>query len=120
MKLYDCRNAPNARRVRIFLAEKGINIPLVEVDIVKGENLLPEYRAKNPRGLVPLLELDDGSYIDETVANDYIAGPDFSIADITALCAIDFAKLAKITIPEQHQHTWKWYERVACRPSMNC
>jgi glutathione S-transferase len=68
MKLYDCRNAPNARRVRIFLAEKGINIPLVDVDIVKGENLLSEYRAKNPRGLVPLLELDDGSYIDETVA----------------------------------------------------
>jgi glutathione S-transferase len=67
MKIYECHNAPSARRVRIFLAEKSLDIPLIEVDIIKGENLLPEYMAINPRSLRPLLELDDGSYIDETV-----------------------------------------------------
>jgi glutathione S-transferase len=68
MKLYDCKMAPNPRRVRIFIAEKGLQIPAVEVSIVDGENLKPEYLKVNPRGLLPVLELDDGTCLDETQA----------------------------------------------------
>lgn len=207
MKLYDCTQAPNARRVRIFMAEKGIEIPRVEVDIPAGENLKSAFRSKNPRGVIPTLELDDGSCIDESVAicryleelhpepplmgsdakskalvesrqrhmefdgllpladilrnsvpsfadraipgatgiaairelvprgiesfqrfqerlNDdlektiYIAGERFSIADITAICVFDFAKWVKLEIPEHHENTRRWYERVSARPSI--
>jgi len=208
MKLYDCTQAPNARRVRIFMAEKGIEIPRVEVDIPAGENLNSAFRSKNPRGVIPTLELDDGSCIDESVAicryleelhpepplmgsdakskaqvesrqrhmefdgllpladilrnsvpsfadraipgttgiaairalvprgiesfqrfqerlnadlekTIYIAGEQFSIADITAICVIDFAKWVKLEIPEHHENTRRWYERVSARPSIS-
>lgn len=68
MKIYEMRIAPNPRRVRIFLAEKGIELDFVELDLQKGENLTPEFRKKNPMGKVPVLELDDGACISETVA----------------------------------------------------
>ena len=68
MKLHDSRVAPNPRRVRIFLSEKGIEVPIVEVDIGKKENLEPAFLARNPLGRVPVLELDNGSYIAESVA----------------------------------------------------
>ncbi|MCZ6782533.1 MAG: glutathione S-transferase family protein [Proteobacteria bacterium] len=68
MKLYDSQLAPNPRRVRIFLAEKGIEVPTVQVDIGKGEHQEPEFLAKNALGRVPVLELDDGSTIAESVA----------------------------------------------------
>lgn len=68
MKLYDSTLAPNPRRVRVFLAEKGITVPTVQVDIAKAENRQPPYLAKNPMGGVPILELDDGTVIAETVA----------------------------------------------------
>jgi glutathione S-transferase len=68
MKLYDSAVAPNPRRVRIFLAEKGISVPTVQVDIGKRENRQPEFLAKNPYGGLPVLELDDGSYIAESIA----------------------------------------------------
>ena len=68
MKLYQSTGAPNPRRVTVFLAEKGIEIEKVEVSIAKGEHKLPEYLEKNPLGRVPLLELDDGSFLAETVA----------------------------------------------------
>jgi glutathione S-transferase len=68
MKLYDSAMAPNPRRVRIFLAEKGIEVPTVSVDIGAAENRKPEYLAKNPMGGVPMLELDDGTCLAETVA----------------------------------------------------
>jgi glutathione S-transferase len=68
MKLHDSTMAPNPRRVRIFLAEKGITVPTVQVDIAKAENRGEAYLAKNPLGGVPILELDDGSVIAETVA----------------------------------------------------
>jgi len=68
MKLYDSPLAPNPRRVRIFLAEKGIDVPTVEVDIVKAENRKPAFLAKNPLGVVPVLELDDGTIIAESTA----------------------------------------------------
>ena len=68
MKLYDSKLAPNPRRVRIFLAEKGIAVPTVSVDITKAENRQPPFLAKNPMGGLPVLELDDGTCIAETVA----------------------------------------------------
>lgn len=68
MKLYDMKMAPNPRRVRMFLAEKGLEIPREEVDIQAGDNLRPEYLAINPRGVVPTLVLDDGTVLDESIA----------------------------------------------------
>ncbi len=68
MKLYELTRAPNPRRVRIFLAEKGITVPLVQVDMMKAEHKSPEFLKKNPSGKIPVLELDDGSCIAESVA----------------------------------------------------
>ena len=206
MKLYDCQMAPNPRRVRVFLAEKGVDIPKTEVSIIEGENLKPEYLAVNPRGLLPTLELDDGNRIDETIAicryieetqpepnlmgrdalekaqieswqrhmefdglnptgemfrnsfdpfknrglpglenvqaipelaargkagverfyerleqrlsqSAYVAGERYTIADITALCVVDFASFAKMGIPEANTNTKRWHADVSSRPS---
>ena len=54
MKLYDLKTGTNTRRVRIFLAEKGVKLPSVEVDMMKGENKSPDYLSKNPMGIMPL------------------------------------------------------------------
>ena len=67
MKLYEAPS-PNARRVHIAMAEKGIELDRVAVDIRGGENLSDEFLAKNPGGRVPVLELDDGTYIGESVS----------------------------------------------------
>jgi len=63
MKMYDFTLAPSPRRVRIFLAEKGIDVELVQVDIMRNANRTPEFYKKNPLGSLPILELDDGSYL---------------------------------------------------------
>lgn len=68
MQLYDGGRVPNARRVRIFLAEKGISLPMIPVDLGKGENLTPDFLALNPLGRVPVLVLDDGGVITESAA----------------------------------------------------
>ena len=68
MKLYDYKSAPNPRRVRIFLAEKGVEVPMVQIDIPTAENRKAPYVDKNPMGGVPMLELDDGTCIAESVA----------------------------------------------------
>jgi glutathione S-transferase len=68
VKLLDYAMAPNPRRVRIFLAEKGVEVPTETVDITKAENRAPAFLAKNPFGGVPALELDDGTCIAESVA----------------------------------------------------
>ena len=200
MKLYEYESFPSPRRVRMFLAEKGINIPCEQIDVPAGEHRSPEYLSKNPDGVVPLLELDDGDYISETVAisryfeenypqmplmgrtaeekaliemwqrrveisltntvatyfhhateglgesdryrnrewgeknkekassamkqlnnqlaeNKYIAGDKFSIADITALCAIDFAAVVNIPVPDECHHLLRWYSEVSQRQS---
>ena len=207
MKLYDTKMAPNPKRVRIFLKEKGIEVEKVEMNLIEGENLSADYLKINPRGLVPTLILDDGTVLDESVAicryleeiqpepnllgtdakekalieswqrhvefdgftpllecfrnsfpgfadralpglppeykaipelaergkrryqlflenlnkrlgeNEYIAGNRFTIADITAYCGIGFAKVVKMTIPEQHKHTLRWHKQISERPS---
>ena len=68
MKLYDAKTAPNPRRVRVFAAEKGIDVPTVQVDLNARENHTAGFREKNPIGGVPVLELDDGTCIAESVA----------------------------------------------------
>ena len=206
MKLYDMRVAPNPRRVRIFLAEKGIEVPTVEINIRAGENLQPEFLAINPRGVLPTLQLEDGTIIDESTAicryfeelrpdpalmgrtalekamiecwtrriefdagqpvvdafrnsyppyaeravpgkagtkaipalvergkarlaefypsidrrlaeSEYVAGPSFSIADITLLCIVDFARAIKLPSPEGLAHFSRWHTQVSARPS---
>ena len=61
MKIYDFALAPNPRRLRIFVAEKGLKIPIEQVDIFTGQNRTPEMLAKNPAGGLPVMELDDGT-----------------------------------------------------------
>ncbi|MEA2930721.1 MAG: hypothetical protein QOG38_3149 [Hyphomicrobiales bacterium] len=68
MKLYDCTTAPSPRRVRIFLAEKGITLPTVQVDLRNGEQFTPAFRAINPDCTVPALALDDGTVIADAIA----------------------------------------------------
>ena len=199
MKIYETKTAPNPRRVRMFLAEKGIDVDYVQVDIQKGENLTAEMRAKNPLGKIPILELDDGTCIAETDAictyfealqpepplmgttpvekatismwqrqvefafmmqvgmcfqhttgyfkdrmvpvpeygkeaginaskylnilerrlavKEYIAGDTISIADITALCALDFARVVDIRLKEEQTSLARWYKAVSNRAS---
>jgi glutathione S-transferase len=68
MKLYSFFGAPNPKRVRVYLVEKGLEVPIEEVNIVTGENRTPEFLEKNPLGGLPVLELDDGSHLTESLA----------------------------------------------------
>jgi glutathione S-transferase len=200
MKLYDTALAVNPRRVRIFLAEKGMDVPRVEVDLANLIHHGVEFTALNPMQRTPVLVLDDGSVIAESVAicryfeelqpepnllgegalgkarvemwqrrvefqlllpamnafrhshpgmkkreipqipefaeankpkaveflrfldgelgnRTFIAGENFSIADITAFVATDFLKPARIAIPSDLIHLHDWYARVSARPS---
>ncbi len=91
---------PNPRMVRIFMAEKGIEISLEQVDLLAGENRRPPYTDKNPAGQLPCLELDDGSHL----------------AEITAICEY----LEEIqpeppligTTPEERAQTRMWTRRI--------
>jgi glutathione S-transferase len=68
MKVYDFVGAPNPKKLRVYLAEKGIKVPMEPVNIVTGENRTPEFLKKNPLGGLPVLELDDGSCLTESLA----------------------------------------------------
>jgi glutathione S-transferase len=91
---------PNPRVVRIFLAEKGVSIPLVSVDLMGGENRREPYLAKNPSGQLPCLELDDGTFL----------------AEITALCEyIEEKHPTPVLIgstPEERANTRMWVRRL--------
>jgi glutathione S-transferase len=197
--LYDNKVAPNPRRVRVFLAEKGVSVPTRQVDIGTRENRKPPFLAKNPLGGLPVLELDDGTCIAESVAicryfeelhpnpplmgtdardraivemwsrrtelelwrhvsgcfqhthdffkgrieqvrewgelcrktalerlawldgelasRDFVAGERFTIADITALCAIDFGRVVEIRIAPEQKNLARWHAAVSARPS---
>lgn len=206
MKLYDCTPAPSPRRVRMFIAEKGLTIPTVQVDLRASDHLKPEFAEINPWRTVPVLELDDGTRISEAVAcciyleetfpepplmgrdatekaavamwdhrceiegflavaeafrnatpgmkgralpgtldyeqipalvergrarvrhffawlnerlgeSAFIAGPAFSIADITAFVCIQFAAWSKLTPGEGATHLHRWLELMRARPS---
>jgi glutathione S-transferase len=198
MRILETRTAPNPRRVRIFLAEKGIEVPYENLDL--GALKTPEFTAKNWFQRVPVLILDDGTAIAETVAicryfeelqpepalfgkgaigramvemwnrrvelgllfsvasafrhlhpamaqlevpqvpawgeankpraldvlgyldkelagRQFIAGDELSIADITALCAVDFMKPARIQRPPELTNVARWHAEMSARPS---
>ncbi|QKS01651.1 glutathione S-transferase [Sphingomonas sp. CL5.1] len=207
MKLFDAVWAPSPRRVRIYLAEKGIAIERVMIDLRKDEQLGPDYLAINPRGMVPALQLDDGEVICESAAicryfeavqpdpplfgrtpleiariesatrriesegyaaavyvlrngnpaftgrgaagkwpemaqipqlaargtimwdmfvamldkelatRPWVTGEDYTFADITALATIDFAKSARLTMPESAANLRRWHAAASARPS---
>lgn len=200
MKLYDSGRAPNPRRTRIFLAEKGITLLAEQVDMMKMEHKRPEYTAINPMQRMPALQLDDGTVITESIAicryfealqpepplfgvgareiaevemwnrrceidlllrvaavfrhqhpamkelevpqvadwaeankphvatflqlldrtlakREFIAGPRYSVADITALVAVDFMKPSKLALPEGLANLGRWHAAVSARPS---
>ena len=200
MILFDGGMAPNPRRVRIFLAEKGVEVPLQTVDMTALEHRNDAITRLNPLKELPVLELDDGTVLTETVAicryfenlhpkpalmgvdgldeavvemwqrriefklllpvanvfrhthpamkvwevpqiaefaeanrpkvekaliwlneelsgRPFIAGENYTIADISAMIAIDFMKPARLQIPENLDHLMKWYEGVKARPS---
>jgi glutathione S-transferase len=147
LRLYESSGSPNSRRVRIFLAEKGICIARVPVDLGAGEQHSKAYIQINPRRVVPTLVLEDGTVIGEvpailryleeahpntpllgtspkgkalvTMWERRIAGNRFSVADITAIVTVDFATKALSTpIPEHHAALQRWYTHIAARPSM--
>ncbi len=99
MKLYTSIG-PNPRAVRMFMAEKGIEIPLEKVDLMGAENRRPPYTTKNPAGQIPCLELDDGSFL----------------AEITAICEYLEEKHPKPaligTTPEERAVTRMWTRRI--------
>jgi glutathione S-transferase len=68
MKLYSLKGAPNPRRVRIFLAEKRAKVPVEEFELEAGRHRQPDFLKRNPLGLLPVLELDTGETISESVA----------------------------------------------------
>ena len=200
MKLYDGGRAPNPRRVKVFLAEKGITVPTEQVDLGKLAHKAAAYTAINPLQRVPALELDDGTVLCESIAicryfehlqpepalfgtgakemavvemwerriefhllgpishvfrnshpamkemevpqvpawaeankprvmdflalldrelgaRRYIAGEDYSVADITGMIAVDFMKPAKLAMPEGLNNLKRWHEGVSARPS---
>jgi glutathione S-transferase len=109
MKLYDAIG-PNPRIVRMFMAEKGIEVPKQTVDLRGGENRQPEHLKRNPHGQMPTLELDDGSYLSE----------------ITAICEYleekDPAPAMIGSTPEQRAECRMWTRRVdlnICEPLAN-
>lgn len=206
MKFYDCASAPSPRRVRIFLAEKGVTVPTVQVDLRSGEQLRPEFAKLNPWRTLPVIELDDGTTISEASAccryleeiypepplmgrdakekaliamwdhhceiegflavaeafrnqakgmkgralpgpvgyeqipalaergkarvghffealnerlgeSPFVAGPDYSVADITAFASVEFAGWAKLNPEDGHTDLRRWLEEMRTRPS---
>lgn len=200
MKLFDTARAPNPRRVRIFLAEKGLDVPTEQVDFFKSQQKSDAFRGVNPLQQTPVLVLDDGTALAESVAicryleelkpeprlfgetmlgralvemwnrrielhlfqpvmtafrhshpamvemekpqhpllvdigktkaadflqyldselaqKPFVAGESFSIADITALVAVDFLKPARISMPAEAANLKRWHALVSARPS---
>jgi glutathione S-transferase len=99
MKLYSSIG-PNPKAVRMFMAERGIELPKVEVDLMGGENRREPYLSKNPSGQIPCLELDDGTYL----------------AEITAICEYLDEKYPGPSLlgktPEERAETRMWVRRI--------
>src|SRR5207248_2599650 len=112
MKLYDGGRAPNPRRTRIFLAEKGIKLPIETIDLSAMQHKSSDYAAVNPLMRVPALVLDD-----ELRNRPFVAGDAFTVADVTGLVSIDFMKPAKLAVPDELEHLKRWHAEVSARPS---
>lgn len=207
LTLYDCSTAPSPRRARILLAEKGVSVHNVQIDLRSGEQMSDAYRAINPLCTVPALRTESGLVLTDNAAiiayvearypdppllgvtpeqkaqiaswqwrvefeglvaiaeafrnvspamvnralpgpvdypqiaelgqrglarvaqffvtlnqqlaqQPFVAGDSFSIADITAVVAVDFVRIIKLKPDEQHPHLLRWREQMALRPSM--
>src|SRR5258708_4101214 len=101
MKLYQYAGSPNSRRVRIFLAEKGLSIPLIPIDLSKGEQHSDAYRAINARRVVPTLVLEDGK----------------AIGEVPAILRYLEEGYPQIPLPDEDTALRRWYELVSKRPS---
>jgi len=208
LTLYDCATAPNPRRARILLAEKGIAHETVQVDLRGGEQFGAAFRAINPNCTVPVLRLENGRVLTDNAAiiayvearfpdppllgttpeekaqvaswhwraefeglmavaealrngspamanralpgtvdypqipelaqrglartqqffatldaqlatNEHVAGGAFSVADITTVVAVDFARIVRLKPDDRHPHLLRWRERMGARPSMS-
>src|SRR6266404_4720439 len=152
MKIYDFTQAPNPRRVRVFLAEKGLTVPYEQINIGTADNRKPDFLKINPMGTLPVLEvlsMAAGSFrntsdffkgripqvkeygdvckaaalkrlewLDTVLADrEFIAGPRYTIADITALIGIDFGRTTGIRIQENQKNLARWHQAVSSRPS---
>ncbi|MEE4361521.1 MAG: glutathione S-transferase [Pseudomonadales bacterium] len=109
MKLYNSMG-PNPHVVRMFIAEKGMSIPVEEIDLMGGANRRPDFMKKNPAGGLPCLELDDGSHL----------------AEITAICEYLEEKQPEPALigstPEERAETRMWTRRIdlgICEPMAN-
>ena len=193
--------APNPRKVRIFLAEKGLQVDVVHVPMAQRAHKAADFLTKNSLGQLPVLQTDDGKFISESIAicrylealhpqkplfgadafaqamvemwirrvefrqwapmsqvwrnadartehvvttrfpefgehnrqvvaeamswidseladgRAYLAGEDFSMADIVLLCGVDFAKFVKMDMPEDARHLRAWHQRISARPT---
>lgn len=200
MKIIETSTAPNPRRVRIFLSEKGLSVPFEQLEFTPANLRSEQFTAINPMQRVPVLVLDDGTCISESVAicryfeelqpepalfgsgalgrarvemwnrraelglftsvtqafrhlhpkmsdlevpqiadwgeankrktlatlkildeqlsgSKHLAGEDYSIADITALVAVDYMPRARIAVPDELVHVRRWHAEVSARPS---
>ena len=199
MKIFEERIAPNARRVRMFLAEKGLldKVEFQQVDLKAGDNISADFRQKNPIAKIPVMEMPDGSYLSESIAicrffeakypehplmgetpeqqasiemwqrrceiyfmnmvgmgfqhtsgyfsdrmqpvkewgevcvktvpkffalldkhlanSEFIAGDEFSVADITAYVTMDFAKVIRTRPSDELENLKRWYDLVSTR-----
>lgn len=208
MKFYDCATAPSPRRVRIFIAEKSVDIDTQEVNLRNGEQFGDAFKGVNPDCTVPVLVLDDGTALSEVFAicqyleeqypdpamlgrdakeralvtmwnskieqqglgavaevfrnkskgfkgraltgaqgfeqvpalaergmtrllqfydrldshfstNKYVAGDSFTLADITAFVAVEFAGWLKVEIGVERLNLSRWFEEIKQRPASN-
>jgi len=94
MRFYDCTPAPSPRRARIFIAEKGLEIETIQIDLRGGEQMTPEFRIINPRCTVPVLVLDDGTAITENAGIAsylvivYVMEMEFTLYPVAAISTV--------------------------------
>ena len=103
MKFYDCKTAPSPRRVRIFIAEKGIELETIEVDLANREQLAEEFRIINPDCTVPVLELDDGTRLTEIFAICQYLDESFPEPPLMGVGAVDRALVTMWNTKTEHQ-----------------
>lgn len=103
MKFYDCKTAPSPRRVRIFIADKGIELETIEVDLGNREQLGTAFKKINPDCTVPVLELDDGSRLTEVFAICQYLDDAFPEPPLLGSTAFDRASVTMWNTKIEHQ-----------------
>lgn len=103
MKFYDCKTAPSPRRVRIFIAEKGIELETIEVDLANREQLGAAFKEINPDCTVPVLELDDGTRLTEVFAICQYLDDAFPEPSLMGSGAVERARVTMWNTKIEHQ-----------------